>query len=128
MIMSPMLKDEREAAGLSQAGLAASAGVSRQLVSAAESGRSVPAVDAALRMAAVLGVTVEQLFGPTTSSEPAIVGSRDVVDGTGVHVGRVGDRLVAWPVETNAVAWGWPSVDGVFSGGRLGLFPGFRPD
>jgi putative transcriptional regulator len=123
-----MLKEVREAAGLSQAGLAESAGVSRQLVSAAESGRSVPAVDAALRLAAVLGVSVERLFGDGTEPGAAVVGPRALADDAAVHVGRVGEELVAWPVEGNGIAWWWPSVDGVFAGGRLRLFPGFRAE
>jgi DNA-binding XRE family transcriptional regulator len=122
------LKRERERAGLSQAGLAESAGVSRQLVSAAESGRSVPAVDAALRIAAVLGVTVERLFGTSTVHGAAVVGAPEVGDGTQVHVGSVDGRLIAWPVEENGLACWWPTADGFFAGGELHLFPGFRPE
>ncbi len=122
------LREERERAGLSQADLAESASVSRQLVSSAESGRSVPAVDAALRMAAALGVSVERLFGTPTVADAAVVGSVAVGEGTRVHVGKVGDRLVAWPVEENGIAWWWPTVDGFFGEGQLHLFPGFRPE
>ena len=49
--------------GLSQAALATAAGVSRQLVVAVETGVNTPAVDAALRLAAVLDASVEELFG-----------------------------------------------------------------
>jgi transcriptional regulator with XRE-family HTH domain len=122
------LRTEREAAGLSQAELAESAGVSRQLVSSAESGRSVPAVDAALRMAAVLGVTVERLFDAPPALDTAVVGSVTVGEGTRVHVGRVGHRLIAWPVEENGIACWWPTVDGFFADGELQLFPGVQPD
>ena len=122
------LREAREAAGLSQAGLAESAGVSRQLVSAAESGRSVPAVDAALRLAAALGVTVERLFGAEPHAETVVVGAADLPQAAAVHVGKVGDRLVAWPVEQNGLAPSWPTVDGILTAGRLCLFPGFRPE
>src|SRR4051812_40176595 len=122
------LRDERERAGLSQAELAEAAGVSRQLVSAAESGRSVPAVDAALRLAMALGVSVERLFGAPAVDGVAIVGATEPHEGTGVHVGQVAGRLVGWPVEEQGIGWSWPTVDGSFAGGRLQLLPGFRPE
>ena len=52
----------RQAAGLTQAGLAADVGVSRQTVIAMEAGNYAPSVYLALRIAAVLGTTVEALF------------------------------------------------------------------
>jgi len=48
--------------GLTQTELAASAGVSRQLVAAVEAGVNTPAVDAALRLAMALECSAEDLF------------------------------------------------------------------
>jgi molybdate-binding protein/transcriptional regulator with XRE-family HTH domain len=57
------LADLRIARGWSQALLAEKSGVSRTGVSAIETGRLVPSVAAALRLAAALGVSVEAVFG-----------------------------------------------------------------
>jgi DNA-binding XRE family transcriptional regulator len=52
----------REAAGLSQGELANRAGITRQAVSAIESGGYVPNTAVALRLSRALGCTVEDLF------------------------------------------------------------------
>jgi DNA-binding XRE family transcriptional regulator len=122
------LKKLRTAAGLSQAELAQRAEVSRQLVAAAESGRSVPAVDAAIRLAATLGTTVESMFADEVPREAALVGGAEIGDEARVHVGKVGEHLVAWPLDTSGIGWWWPSVDGVVAGGKIHLLPGFRPE
>ncbi len=49
-------------AGITQAQLAAAVGVSRQTVNALEAGNYAPSVYLALRVAAVLSATVEELF------------------------------------------------------------------
>ena len=56
------VKVARVAAGLTQAGLAAAVGVSRQTVNALEAGNYAPSVYLALRIAGVLSTTVEELF------------------------------------------------------------------
>ncbi len=56
------LRERRSELGLTQAELAVSASVSRQLVAAAEAGVNVPAADAAIRIARALDCTVEDLF------------------------------------------------------------------
>ena len=61
--MTNRLRDARERAGLSQAALAARAGISRQAVGAVEAGRHAPSVDTALRLARAVGATVEEVFG-----------------------------------------------------------------
>ena len=58
------LRVARQARGYSQQQLAGMAGVSRQAVSAVESGHSDPSLRVALSLAGALGVTVEELFGP----------------------------------------------------------------
>ena len=59
------LRERRLECGLTQAELAARAGVSRQLVAAVEAGHNTPAVDAALGLARALATTVEELFADT---------------------------------------------------------------
>ena len=54
----------RQAAGLTQAGLATDVGVSRQTVVAVEAGDYAPSVYLALSLAARLATTVEALFDP----------------------------------------------------------------
>jgi putative transcriptional regulator len=56
------LKVHRAMKNLTQAELADRAGITRVSVNAIEGGRMVPSVLLALRLASVLGVTVEDLF------------------------------------------------------------------
>lgn len=56
------LKVQRAMRDLTQADLAAMAGVTRRSVNAIETGRMVPSVLLALRIARALGVTVETIF------------------------------------------------------------------
>jgi putative transcriptional regulator len=56
------LRTERLAAGLSQTELATSIGVSRQTILAIEKGLTVPGLDLALRIAALLEKPVEAVF------------------------------------------------------------------
>jgi DNA-binding XRE family transcriptional regulator len=112
--------------GLSQAELAARAGVSRQLVAAVENGRNQPAVDAALALAGALGTTVEELFGRVTGAGAGVVAiADDLPDGVPIRVGRVGDQLVAAELPDRGVAGaGWAKPDGVLREGGLVAFPG----
>ncbi len=121
------LRDRRLECGLTQAELAARAGVSRQLIAAVESGRNTPAVDAALRLTRALGTTVEELFA---EHAPDVVGALgdQLHDGAALRVGRVGDQLVAAELPDHGVAGAaWGKADGVLDGGRLRLFPGASP-
>jgi len=76
------------------------AGVSRQAVSAVESGLSDPSLRVALALSRALGITVEELFGPATP-EP-VVAVRAVAPlggpGTRVSLAPVGDSFVALPL------------------------------
>lgn len=65
------LRAHREAAGLTQAALAEAAGVSRKTVNTVENGVFVPSTELALRLAAVLGTRVEDLFAlPAAAAAP----------------------------------------------------------
>lgn len=110
------LRRARTAAGLSQAELAARAGVSRQLVGAAEAGRHVPRVDAALAISRALHVDVTALFG--TGSRPLDWRTGAVPEeGAVVRVGRVRDQLVTAPSRLGQD--GWDVADAVIEDGAL---------
>ncbi|MEQ6202034.1 helix-turn-helix transcriptional regulator [Sulfitobacter sp. HNIBRBA2951] len=56
------LQHHRKKAGLTQAGLAAKAGVSRKTINTVENGVFIPSTTLALTLARVLGVSVHDLF------------------------------------------------------------------
>lgn len=112
------LREVREGKGLTQGELARRAGVSRQLVGAVEAGRHLPRVDAALALAAALGVDVAELFAPASGPVDALTGEPPE-DGSLVRVGRVGDRVVTAPARLGED--GWDAADGVVDGGRVVL-------
>ena len=66
-----VLKVHRAMKNLTQAELADRAGITRVSVNAIECGRMVPSVFLALKLAAALGVTVDELFrlAPTEKAE-----------------------------------------------------------
>lgn len=121
------LREYRLKCGLTQAELAARAGVSRQLVAAVEAGQNAPAVDAALRLAAAVGGNVEQLFSPHPPAVVAALGGR-LRPAALLRVGRVGEQLVAAELPDHGTAGAtWAKPDGVFDSGTLRLFPGANP-
>jgi len=63
------LKVQRAMRDLTQADLAALAGITRRSVNAIEAGRMVPSVLLALRIARALGVPVEAVFGVDDTGE-----------------------------------------------------------
>lgn len=115
----------REERGWSQRELAEKAAVSRQLIGALESGRHTPAVDAALRLAGVLGTTVEALFAPAADeAEPVPVLAGAPSSGPAV-VARVGATRVYAVVDPATGLDAWASADAVADRGRLRmLHPG----
>ena len=116
------LRAARERAALSQAELARRARVSRALVSAIEHGRHVPAVDAALRLAAALGATAESLFADEAPIAPVAALGERLADGTLVRAGRVGDRVIVASLPSEGDGTAWATADGVINGGALRLF------
>ena len=60
------LRLARQARGYSQQQMADMAGVTRQAITAVESGQSDPSLRTALALAHALGMTVEELFGSAT--------------------------------------------------------------
>src|ERR1700733_13352022 len=106
------LRLARQARGFSQQQLASMAGVSRQAVSAVESGHSDPSLRVALALAQALGLSVGELFGPGAPPPPVAavsvgpLGGRGAAAKTGadrtggvrVMLAPVGDRFVALPL------------------------------
>lgn len=83
--------------------LAERAGISRAEVSAVETGRLVPSVAVALRMARALGVSVEVLFGPVGPPSDVPLAWPPSIEGDGRlwHAALHG-RTLAYPVEATA--------------------------
>src|ERR1700759_1667505 len=100
------LRHARQARGLSQQQLAAMAGVSRQAVSAVESGHSDPSLRVALALAQALGLAVEELFGPGDPAAPVAAVSVAPLRGRTdrLALAPVGDRFVALPLRGDAGA------------------------
>ena len=100
------LRLARQARGFSQQQLAGMAGVSRQAVSAVESGLSDPSLRVALALAQALGVTVEELFGPGGPASP--VAARPVAPLGGqdarVALAPMGEEFVALPLSGDPVS------------------------
>jgi putative molybdopterin biosynthesis protein len=100
------LRVSRQARGLSQQQLAGMAAVTRQAVSAVESGHSDPSLRVALALARALGLSVEELFGPGDPADPVLAQPVAAVGGAGsrVALATVGDTFVALPLATDALA------------------------
>ena len=119
------LRLARQARGLSQQQLAGVAGVTRQAVSAVESGHSDPSLRVALGLARALGMTVEDLFGPGEPGDPVLARPIAPVSAPGsrVALATVGDTFVALPLDADLAArLGFGAAGGltVRGGGTLG--------
>jgi transcriptional regulator with XRE-family HTH domain len=113
----------RLARGLTQVQLAELAGVSRQLVGAVEADRHLPRVDAAVRLAAALSTSVEELLAPELRDVVGVV--EEPAEGSLVRIGRVGDRLVCIPAAGSGE--GWATADAQIQDGAVQLFDIERP-
>jgi putative molybdopterin biosynthesis protein len=100
------LRLARQTRGFSQQQLASMAGVTRQAVSAVESGHSDPSLRVALALAQALGLSVEELFGPGEPAAPVTAISIAPLRGRSdrVALAPVGDRFVALPLRGDAGA------------------------
>lgn len=111
--MSTKLKVLRLQRSLTLEALATAAGLTRSYVSKVERGVSVPSIGAALKLAKALGITVDELFGEASASDPVTIvrrtagatrahspGASTLVTGT-----AAGHRMLAFvlrPRETSA--------------------------
>lgn len=100
----------REALGLSQSALAAATQLSRQSIGAIEAGRAVPAVDVALRIAAALQRSVEELFGVpavaaslvTELTEAPVAAQAPTQLAGRVALAHIGGRWLSYPLHADA--------------------------
>ncbi len=113
------LRLARQARGYSQQQLAGMAGVSRQAVSAVESGHSDPSLRAALALAQALGMTVEELFGPgePAPSLQAIPVAPPGGPGSRAVIAAVGESFTALPLAgDSATRAGFLPAGGIIAG------------
>jgi putative transcriptional regulator len=68
--MRNRVREERGRLGLTQAEVAVALGVSRQTVISIESGRYLPSLPLAFRIARLFDVPIEQMFDPTDQEAP----------------------------------------------------------
>jgi molybdate-binding protein/DNA-binding XRE family transcriptional regulator len=111
------LRLARQARGLSQQQLAGMAAVTRQAVSAVESGHSDPSLRVALALSRALGMTVEELFGPGDPADPVLALPVAPVGGPGSRVvlAPVADTFVALPLHGDTAA-GFSPAGGLVAG------------
>jgi putative molybdopterin biosynthesis protein len=113
------LRLARQARGLSQQQLAGMAAVTRQAVSAVESGHSDPSLRVALALSRALGMTVEELFGPGDPADPVLARPVAPVGGEGSRVvlATVADTFVALPLRgVTVVRAGFGPAGGLVAG------------
>jgi putative molybdopterin biosynthesis protein len=121
------LRLARQARGLSQQQLAGVAGVTRQAVSAVESGHSDPSLRVALGLARALGMAVEDLFGPGDPGDPVLARPVAPVSGPGHRVALAGvsDQFVALPLSADTAApVGFGPAGGLVASPGPGSTPG----
>ena len=121
------LRLARRARGLSQQQIANVAGVSRQAVSAVESGVTDPSLRAAIALARALGMTVEELFGRDDAAVPVTAIPVAPLGGTGARVtlAPVEDGYVALPLQgSTASRSGFLPAGGLTAEAGTGLAPG----
>lgn len=126
------ISERRRRQGMSQDALAVRLGVSRQFIGALEAGRSLPSIRVAIRLARILGTTVEALFGddhpavrwgdPDSPPRPGVRVRWASVDGDVVvfplrdrGAGMLADGVVGpsgqpEPVQASRMAWAEKTV------------------
>jgi molybdopterin molybdotransferase/putative molybdopterin biosynthesis protein len=125
-----LLRAARAQLGISQAELAARAGVTRQAVSAIESGKATPTMAVALRLARVLGRRVDDLFRlvdelPTVTADLLSTDALPHEEVVRVQVANVAGRVIARPLAGAAgVVLTLPRANGLV---RLGPQGGRQP-
>jgi DNA-binding XRE family transcriptional regulator/molybdate-binding protein len=133
--MTAKIRAAREALGWSQTALAERAGVSRQLVSAIESGRHQPNVAAAIGIARALNMLVEELFAEPFTRAVPVLGEDQVMPDrpdtreVAVTVAAVGETVVAVPARhgvINPERWAWADATMAADGALTMLSGGSR--
>jgi molybdate-binding protein/DNA-binding XRE family transcriptional regulator len=90
---------KRTLVSMSQESLAEALGVSRQFISAIESGKSLPSLPVAIKLAQLLDTNVETLFSELDQPDRhAVVPASTFESGDRVKLARIDERLVAFPL------------------------------
>jgi putative molybdopterin biosynthesis protein len=114
---SARLAGRRRLLNITQADLARTCGISRQFMGMLETGRVQPNVQVALKLASVLGTTVEALFAADADDAvelDVICAKENMPVGTRVNVAKVGGVWVAHPSDTpDTIGGGFCTADGV---------------
>jgi len=122
-----LLSQHRLRRGWSQAALAAQSGVSRTEISAIETGRLVPSVAVALKLATSLGESVEALFGAAPAQAAPVHAWSAAADDKRVWRATITGKVVIYPAESTAAGMlphdGLATVNGVDI-----VTPDARPD
>ena len=119
------VREQRLARGISQAELAEQAGVTRQTLGAIEAERHSPSVDAAMRIARALGLSVETLFASSDSSadQPSVCVSGPIPKGTPVVTAQVGTQKVYAPLRhLLSASESWAIADGFWGDNGVEAF------
>jgi putative molybdopterin biosynthesis protein len=125
-----LLRAARAQVGISQAELAARAGVTRQAISAIEAGKAAPTMSVALRLARVLGRRVDDLFRlvdelPGVTAELLGADALSDEETVRVQVANVGGRLIARPLAGPAgIVLTLPRANGIVRLGEQTSRPG----
>jgi DNA-binding XRE family transcriptional regulator len=118
------VREQRLLLGLGQVELAERSGVTRQSIGAIEAGRHAPSVDAALRIAQVLGLSVESLFAPQSNESHRGIGSPAPI-GTPVVTAHVGTTPVYAPLRNLlSASESWALADGFVGDCGIETFDG----
>lgn len=125
-IVSTGIAARRRVLGWSQEALATRSGVSRAEISAIETGRIVPSVTVAMRIAAALGGDVEALFAPMPPTEQSWAWPPAAEHDGRLWSASVGGRVLSYPAELTAA--GVLAHDAWFDGGRTHDRSGASPD
>src|SRR3954454_16943881 len=109
------VRNARLALGMSQSALAAATRLSRQSIGAIEAGRATPAVDVALRVAAALESSVEELFGTPRVETPLHAEASSSGSGSSmlterVALAQIAGRWLSYELEGEAM---WAAADGL---------------
>jgi putative molybdopterin biosynthesis protein len=122
------LRSARQARGLSRRQLAALAGVSHQAIWRVESGRSTASLQVALALTRALGMSIEEVFGPSTPV--SCITARLVAPvreaGSRVALAPMGNTYVAVPLTGAAPGFGSASGLTVGAGADVPQLAGSR--
>ena len=113
------VRELRDARGLSQAALCAKVGLSRQSVHAIESGRALPAVDVALRLARALECRVEELFGSVESETRVAAEPVGKASAGRVALSHIAGRWLSYSLSTDGIARSADAIAGRSVRGRV---------